>query len=585
MADGAPPGTSRAEAAQQVGRWLEANIGAVPLGDADVPSSFIEGWSFVLAVGGEQLKLRFFLDTEFPHSEPRIGFAEPPAFPSYPHVEHDGLICVLTSRDVIDPNDPVGVAQYVLKGAADILEQGIAGKNSDDFRREFLSYWVPLAKGTPVLSLLDPSEPTRAIAIWPGKGRTVAAENEKELRAWAANRYGKRSMSSASAHTGLLIWLDRPLLPDEYPETPEALFAIADAAGAGDLLDRTVARSTGSTLVLLGAETGDGACFAGVTLRGGPRGHRRGRSRGFRTTKMDPRHARLMALAGHAEWSAVGRADPRWIHGRDANPDIDELMGSRVAIVGCGSLGSPVARLLAQAGVGTIDLVDPETLDWPNISRHALGAASVHGNKAEQLAAELGRSFPHSRFVAHPKRWQDCIPALEGRDTLVISTVGDWRAESLLHLWQLEDVTRRLIYGWCEPHGVAGHGVLVAKGSGCLQCGLDTMGGVRGTVSEWPASTLRRVPACGAHFQPYGAAAIMTIAAMVSDLAIDVLLAHADAGEHRIAAAPLSAVTAEGGTWSAAWAATAPGDDGARSRRFRWLPTPACPACQGGGIR
>lgn len=586
MADGNPPGASRADAVRQLGLWLAANIGVEPMAAADVPAPFTDGWHFALSVASEQLALRILLEEDFPHSEPRIGFAVPPAFPSYPHVEPDGLICVLTANDLINPDDPVGVTRHVLGGAADILEQGLSGANVDDFRREFATYWRPVAHEKSILSLLDPSGPSRPVAIWPGQTRTIVAENETALRAWMQNRVGKnKSLPRSRAHEGLLIWLDRPLLPSEYPASPEALHAIAVAAGAGDTFDKAIARSHGQLVILLGADTGDGTCFAGITLRGTARGQRRGRQKGFRPGKQPPALARIAAMAGEVRWSPVGRADAWWIHGRDANPDISDLQMARVGLIGCGSLGSPVARLLGQAGVGTICLVDPESLDWENISRHALGAASMHGNKAEELAADLGRAFPHGRFIGHPQRWQRCVAALSKCD-LVISTIGNSADENLLNLLRLSDGGPPTIYGWSEPHGVAGHAVVIGPGAGCFRCGLDGLGEARGRVSEWSGSTLRRVPACGAHFQPYGAAAIMSVAAMVTDLTLDVLLGRAVSGDHRIVAAPRTVVEAAGGTWSAAWAATAGADDaGGRMRNFRWMPDPGCSACHGEGLK
>lgn len=57
--------------------------------------------------------------------------------------------------------------------------------------------------------------------------------------------------------------------------------------------------------------------------------------------------------------------------------------------MGCGSLGSPVAIALAQAGVGRLTLIDYDHLKWANIGRHPLGAASVDDEKAKAVAESL----------------------------------------------------------------------------------------------------------------------------------------------------------------------------------------------------
>jgi adenylyltransferase/sulfurtransferase len=66
------------------------------------------------------------------------------------------------------------------------------------------------------------------------------------------------------------------------------------------------------------------------------------------------------------------------------------LKRSRVLLVGAGGLGSPVALYLAAAGVGTLGLVDFDTVDLSNLQRQILhGSASVGSSKIDSARDRL----------------------------------------------------------------------------------------------------------------------------------------------------------------------------------------------------
>lgn len=49
-----------------------------------------------------------------------------------------------------------------------------------------------------------------------------------------------------------------------------------------------------------------------------------------------------------------------------------KIRGSRVALVGCGGLGSAQAEILARAGVGFLRIIDRDYIDWSNLQRQWL---------------------------------------------------------------------------------------------------------------------------------------------------------------------------------------------------------------------
>lgn len=61
-----------------------------------------------------------------------------------------------------------------------------------------------------------------------------------------------------------------------------------------------------------------------------------------------------------------------------------KLLASHVAVVGCGALGSIVSMYLAGAGVGSLTVIDFDTVDISNLQRQLSFATSQCGLKNPQ---------------------------------------------------------------------------------------------------------------------------------------------------------------------------------------------------------
>lgn len=76
------------------------------------------------------------------------------------------------------------------------------------------------------------------------------------------------------------------------------------------------------------------------------------------------------------------------------------LLRSRVLVVGAGGLGSPVIQYLAAAGVGTIGVVDDDTVDLSNLQRQVLHTtARVGVAKVDSAAQAVAALNPDVRLV------------------------------------------------------------------------------------------------------------------------------------------------------------------------------------------
>ena len=81
------------------------------------------------------------------------------------------------------------------------------------------------------------------------------------------------------------------------------------------------------------------------------------------------------------------------------------LKQSRVLLIGAGGLGSPVALYLAAAGVGTLGLVDFDTVDLSNLQRQILhGSAAIGSSKTDSARDRLYDINPNVRLEVHETR-------------------------------------------------------------------------------------------------------------------------------------------------------------------------------------
>lgn len=78
------------------------------------------------------------------------------------------------------------------------------------------------------------------------------------------------------------------------------------------------------------------------------------------------------------------------------------LLDARVLIVGMGGLGSPIALYLAAAGVGTLGLVDGDTVSLTNLQRQIIhGTPDVGRSKVDSAVESIIRVNPEVKVEKH----------------------------------------------------------------------------------------------------------------------------------------------------------------------------------------
>ncbi|MBI4392863.1 MAG: ThiF family adenylyltransferase [Euryarchaeota archaeon] len=95
----------------------------------------------------------------------------------------------------------------------------------------------------------------------------------------------------------------------------------------------------------------------------------------------------------------------------------------RVAIIGCGALGSQLAAALARLGVGELTLIDPDTLEEHNLENQLYDHSDIGKPKVIALAERLRKIDPSINIKTFIGRLENVTADLKG--TILCSGVDN----------------------------------------------------------------------------------------------------------------------------------------------------------------
>lgn len=180
---------------------------------------------------------------------------------------------------------------------------------------------------------------------------------------------------------------------------------------------------------------------------------------------------------------------------------LEPLARKRVAVLGLGAIGSPVAAQLARSGVGHLTLIDHDHYEAANTIRHELGIGYTGLLKVEGLSEYFAEKFPYTTIHALPfqiggldENNHQLIEEELRRSDLVI----DCTAEPTISHWLSEVIFPQtsIIHATLTP-GYWGGEVLHAKPGGACWCCLVRASNCADKLPYDPTAP-KQVPGCGA---------------------------------------------------------------------------------------
>ena len=121
------------------------------------------------------------------------------------------------------------------------------------------------------------------------------------------------------------------------------------------------------------------------------------------------------SLAAKVGWCVVQEMRPEVTTRRDHSSPMAWLRGKRIAIWGCGAVGTHVAESIVRAGARAVELVDNKVVSPGLLIRQGFEDADVGRFKAVALSERLKRIDPDLETVVST---DDLIPRIAGSDPL-----------------------------------------------------------------------------------------------------------------------------------------------------------------------
>jgi molybdopterin-synthase adenylyltransferase len=168
----------------------------------------------------------------------------------------------------------------------------------------------------------------------------------------------------------------------------------------------------------------------------------------------------------------------------------EKLLGSRVLVIGAGGLGSPAAFYLAAAGVGTLGIMDGDTVDLSNLQRQILHTTDSLGSlKAGSAQQRISALDPDIHVEPYPFRLtEENFPGILSRYDFVVDATDNFGSKFLI---------ARACHGTGKAYSHAGirnfHGQTITVMPGrtaCYRCVFHEAGILDSTAPQGPVGAL-----------------------------------------------------------------------------------------------
>lgn len=450
--------------------------------DSPYVESFQEGderqFDFVLVGKARRWDVRLYFPEQFPFCLPKSKLLNQDLIGTLPHVNKDGIICIEESDTVFaDYTRPKDIISKYISDIVNFLSRVSLRIYQDELLDELEGYYVPdrsiksfyIANDVAEMVYLRLTEPegrkgtAHSIPV-------VICNRNQPLPSLFSN---VKQLGQYRATNILHLPLEHAVLPPiggkdfspEYFSTLLHFISDKNKKRIRKLSKQCRPFNVFYILLSMPRITGERTQFL---LR-------------FSSN----RHLAHPVIEYSSDWKieliSVSRNSKNYLVERGGGENL--LSSKKVAVVGCGSVGSQVANMLAKAGVGQLVLIDPDFLTADNIYRHHLGGRELNfeankktgavdsWRKVNALSYTLQRDLPYIKVIAKPLTLAQVI---DDEDLIqcdvVVVAVGAPSANLQINQMLKDKHFNSVVFCWNEAAGIGGHSIALNLQKSCYQC-------------------------------------------------------------------------------------------------------------------
>lgn len=452
-----------------------------------------------------ELTLDLPTDTFYTLPEFTIDLKQYSSMQDLPHVGPTGKICTFDSSiSQPDPRKPEHCVATVLMRAIKVLNDGITGANFEDYSEEIDAYWCLKSEGLGYLCDTFPEETTLIYYALTrrGKKKSPCFASDAQSAIKIAKRLGDHGMYTPNAYQCLFLRLNQPL-SFPLPSTCGEWDAEVGRSGKKMLKEYRGFLSKSNlknAFIVLSVPTQEGQTRLCLRQPTTPR------MRGFRL--LPKLHAAALRMPSYRDKSVekylLQDISQSRLFDRGGTSSI---LDGQYAIIGCGSLGSHLARQFADFGVTDFIIIDQEILTVENIARHVCGFKDVGEKKARALKVLLEESNPNiecKAICSDANAVLENEPTEFGRCRAIFITAADVPLEyhfaQALHTGTIDCP---VIVMWIEAFSMAAHALVLNKPQNIFTEMFDEDLSFLNPVIENSSEYLRREAGCQSTYMPY----------------------------------------------------------------------------------